>query len=238
MLDAVTLDAIEKELSALLEDGSEPSAQRAKELVETLEAAVEANQQMKSEPVQQKLRTLLEEHPWMASDVVEREIGVIANENASIRSKRSKVIAIANRMTEALAPHVACRAGCSSCCHMNTIIYEHEAIRLAEVSGRKMTRLPFRPSDVVFAEGLKFNGRPCPFLVENRCSVYEDRPLVCRTHHSLREDATQCSMEIPTSLQVRPPMYDPDNLELPYRELNVMHNLMEPHGNIAEFFPD
>jgi hypothetical protein len=45
-------------------------------------------------------------------------------------------------------------------------------------------------------------------------------------------------MEIPASQQVRPPMYEPDNLEIPYRELNVMYNLMEPHGNIAEFFPD
>jgi Fe-S-cluster containining protein len=174
----------------------------------------------------------------MAPDAVECEIGIIANENASIRSKRRKVIAIANRMTEALELHVACKPGCSSCCHMNTIIYEHEAIRLAEVSGKKMARLPLRPGNVVFAEGLKFNGRPCPFLVENRCSVYEDRPLVCRTHHSLRENATQCSMEIPASQQVRPPMYEPDNLEIPYRELNVMYNLMEPHGNIAEFFPD
>jgi hypothetical protein len=33
-------------------------------------------------------------------------------------------------------------------------------------------------------------------------------------------------------------MYDPDILEMPYMELNAMHNLTEPWGNIAEFFPD
>jgi Fe-S-cluster containining protein len=174
----------------------------------------------------------------MARAQIEQEIFRITSENASIKSRRRKVIAIANRMAEALEPHVACKPGCSHCCHMNTIIYEHEAIRLAEVSGRKMARLPFRPRNVAFAEGTRFSGTPCPFLVENRCSVYDDRPLVCRTHHSLREDASLCSMDIPASLQVRPPMYSPDILEEPYFEMNGVYNLIEPCGNIAEFFPD
>lgn len=237
-MDAVKLDAIERELAALLGDGSEGAAQRADELVAYLEAAVGEDRQANSELAQGKLRALVEEHPWMEPERVGLDIGRIVGENASAKSKRRKVIAIANRMTEALAPYVACRPGCGECCRMNTIIYEHEAIRLAEVSGRTMTRLPFRPRDVVFADGMRFNGRPCPFLVENRCSVYEARPLVCRTHHSLRDDASQCSMDIPASQQVRPPMYQPDLLEVPYMELNAAYNLLEPVGNIAEFFPD
>lgn len=237
ILDSVTLNAVEKQIEALLAEGSDRAVKRAEKIVEELEALAEANRQMVSEPVQQKLQQLLEEHPWMMPESMEREMARIANQNASTKSKRRKVIAIANRITSALEPYVACKPGCSSCCHMNTIIYEHEAIRLAEVSGRKMTRVGFRTRDIVVSEGYKFNGRPCPFLVNAQCSVYEDRPLVCRTHHSLRDDAEQCRMDVPASRQIRPPMYDPDILEMPYMELNAVHNLTESWGNIAEFFP-
>jgi hypothetical protein len=147
------------------------------------------------------------------------------------------VIAIADRVTAALEPHVACKPGCSQCCHMNTMIYEHEAVRPAKVSGRKMKRLPFPGREVVVLQGDRFNGQPCPFLVDNQCPVYEDRPLVCRTHHSLREDASLCDMAIPASQHVRPPMYDPDLIETPSATINEAHGAREPWGNIGKFFP-
>jgi hypothetical protein len=185
------------------------------------------------EEVKQKLATLLATHPWMARDEVTETVGRIASGNASARSKRRKVIAIADSVMAALAPHVACPPGCSQCCHMNTVIYEHEAVRLAEATGRKMVRLPFRPPRVVHAEGMKFNGTPRPFLVENRCSEYEDRPLACRTHHSLRDAVEACSMDLSAAEQVRPPMYDPDLLEGPYQAISLRHRPTEPCGNIG-----
>lgn len=202
-----------------------------------IEALFQQQEEMESEPVVSKLAALVQEHPWMEPELVERELATIARENASARSKRRKFIAISIRMTAALAPHVACKPGCSHCCHMNTMIYEHEAIRLADVTGRKMVRLPYRPRDVVVMVGDQFNRKPCTFLVENKCSVYEDRPLVCRTHHSLRDTSNACSMDIPAAQHLRPPMYDPDILEVPYMELNERYNPFEPWGNIAEFFP-
>lgn len=236
MLDAATLDEIEQALEALVEYESEESAQLADELVQKLEALLLERQQMDAETAQAKMKALLESHTWMVDDQIGQILSRIVRENASAKSKRRKVIAIANRVTAALEPYVACKPGCSDCCHMNTMIYEHEAIRLAEVTGRKMVRLPYRPLNQVALDGAEFNGKPCTFLVENKCSVYEDRPLVCRTHHSLRDDASQCNMN--SANHLRPPMYDPDILEVPYMELNASHNRAEPWGNIAEFFPD
>jgi len=236
VLDAATLDEIEQALEALVEYESEESAQLADELVQKLEALLLERQQMDAETAQAKMKALLESHTWMVDDQIGQILSRIVRENASAKSKRRKVIAIANRVTAALEPYVACKPGCSDCCHMNTMIYEHEAIRLAEVTGRKMVRLPYRPLNQVALDGAEFNGKPCTFLVENKCSVYEDRPLVCRTHHSLRDDASQCNMN--SANHLRPPMYDPDILEVPYMELNASHNRAEPWGNIAEFFPD
>lgn len=99
-----------------------------------------------------------------------------------------------------------------------------------------MTRLLFLLQDPVFLEGLEFTGKPCPFLADVRCSVYEARPLVCRTYHSLRTSAALCSMDIPAAQQVRAPMYDPDNIEMLYSALNEMYSLLKPCGNIGEFF--
>jgi Fe-S-cluster containining protein len=256
-VDAARMEWAEQELKRLVEDGSEEAAERAFMLMQELELAVEAVEYGNADPelrqvldvlverplvdsevVKQKLKAVLAAHPWMALEQIMEDVARIVSENASVKSKRRKVIAIANRMTDALAPHVACKSGCSQCCHMNTVIYEHEAIRLAEVTGRKMVRLPFRTLDVAHAEGLKFNGKPCPFLVDSKCSVYEDRPLQCRTHHSLRDSADLCSMDIPEAEQTRPPMYDPDLIEVPYREMNTAYREMEPCGNIGEFFPD
>jgi Fe-S-cluster containining protein len=184
--------------------------------------------------IETKLAKLLRKNPWMEPRQATREILQVAAEPTDIEDKRRKVIKIVDRMGKALRPHVACESGCSQCCHMNTMIYEHEAKRLAEVSGRQMTALPYRPLDVVFAEGAKYNFLPCPFLVNKKCSVYDDRPLVCRVHHSLSNSALDCNPFIATQ---RPPMYDPDIVEVPYRMLNRAANPMEPWGNIAEFFP-
>jgi Fe-S-cluster containining protein len=256
-VDAGRIKWAEQEVKMLAEDGSEEAAQRALMLMQELELAVAAVEYGNADPelrqvldvlvdpplvdsqaIKQKLKAVLVAEPWMALEQVMEDVARIVGENASAKSKRRKVIAIANRITAALAPHVACKPGCSQCCHMNTVIYEHEAIRLAEVTGRKMVRLPFRTLDAVHAEGLKFNGKRCPFLVDNKCSVYEDRPLQCRTHHSLSDTADLCSMDIPEAEQTRPPMYDPDLIEGPYREMNIAYRLMEPCGNIREFFPD
>jgi len=238
MLDVDTLNFIEQEIEALLNQGSEESIRRAEEMAQMLEARIQEQRQMESDVVQSKLRTLVEAHPWMAPKLLQQDLSKIVRENANVKSKRKKIITIATRVTDALSPYVACRVGCSDCCHMNTMIYEHEAIRLAEVTRRKMVRLAYRPINEVFAHGAKFNGKPCPFLREDRCSVYQDRPLVCRTHHSLLDNPTSCNMDIPPAKQTRPPMYDPDLLEEPYIALNVKHNPTEPWGNIAEFFPD
>lgn len=238
MLDVETLIFIEQEIETLMNQGSEESVRRAEEMAQMLEARIQEQREMESDIVQRKLRGLIEAHPWMAPKLLQQDLSKIVGENASAKSKRRKVITIATRVTDALSPYVACRIGCSDCCHMNTMIYEHEAIRLAEVTGRKMVRLAYRPINEVFVHGAKFNGKPCPFLRENRCSVYEDRPLVCRTHHSLLDNPTSCDMAIPPAKQTRPPMYDPDLLEKPYIELNLKHNPAEPWGNIAEFFPD
>jgi Fe-S-cluster containining protein len=191
---------------------------------------------LKARNANQKIAKLIRKNPWMEPRAMRDGLLKLRAEPTPIEEKRRRVIWIADTVVKALEPHVACRSGCSHCCHMNTMIYEHEARRLAEVSGRKMAVLPYRPPSVVFSEGMQYEFMPCPFLVADKCSVYDDRPLVCRVHHSLSNLASDCDPLGPGS--GRPPMYDPDVIEVPYKLLNESANPMEPMGNIAEFFPD
>jgi hypothetical protein len=96
---------------------------------------------------------------------------------------------------------LACRAGCGHCCHQVVgatapevlAIYEHlRTTRTPDELARVASRIVDAEEK---ARGLTQDERtspelPCPFLEEERCSVYEVRPLACRGKTSL--DAAAC----------------------------------------------
>jgi Fe-S-cluster containining protein len=129
------------------------------------------------------------------------------------RSRNSEacagLVATLNRRMEATfshvkaegAPAIACRAGCSFCCHIPVEIVAHEAIALYDYL---QTRLPQDVKAAVTerllanAEGIGAMTKEehlatnvqCAFLIDEKCSVYESRPLACASHHSL--DVSRC----------------------------------------------
>jgi Fe-S-cluster containining protein len=73
-------------------------------------------------------------------------------------------------------------------------------------------------------------GVPCPFLRGGECSVYAVRPLACRLHHVVEDDAAKCGpgkAQKPVSLEMKE--FDAARAEL-FRE--------EPFADIREFFRD
>lgn len=74
---------------------------------------------------------------------------------------------------------MACREGCSACCRVHLTLFPLEADRVA----RAVAALP-APMRRLLAERASLpEAHPsCPLLVEDRCAIYEDRPLICRTH--------------------------------------------------------
>ena len=184
-----------------------------------------------------KLAQLFDENPWSEPEILARVALGICYENASRLNRRRKLIQIADRLNEALAPRTACRAGCGHCCSMTTMIYEHEAVLLAQVSGRPMRPVQFRSHDVAIDQARGHFGTACPFLVDSRCSVYEVRPLVCRLHHSLNDDAAACNVEVTPDERMLVAHYDVDVIEIPYHALIREQGRPEPWGAIQEFFP-
>lgn len=184
-----------------------------------------------------KLAQLFDDNPWAEPEILARITTGVSRENASKLNRRRKLIQIADRLNEALAPQAACRAGCSHCCSMTTMIYEHEAELLAQVSGRPMRRIQTRRHDVAIEQARGHFGTQCPFLESSRCSVYEVRPLVCRLHHSLNDDAAACDVRVPPDERRPVASYDVDVIEMPYHLVVREQGKLEPWGAIQEFFP-
>lgn len=178
------------------------------------------------------------EHPWMTESAIRKMSDAIVNANASLKVKRTKLSELADDINAALAQHTPCHEGCSSCCKLVTMVYEHEAERLANASGRKMRRLTFSSREVALQKAQHHNGKECPFLIENQCSVYADRPVICRLHNSLHKDASLCDVTAPLAQRVARPSFDPDYVEVPYHQLNMAHRPTEPWGAIHDFFPN
>jgi hypothetical protein len=104
----------------------------------------------------------------------------------------------------------ACRAGCAHCCHQTVAVTAPEVFAIH--AHLRATRTPDELD--AFAgriravddrtRGMATLDRvspdfPCPFLVDERCSIYEARPLACRGTNSLDASACERSLHDPAT---------------------------------------
>ena len=84
----------------------------------------------------------------------------------------------------------ACAPGCDFCCYLPVDVLTPEAFRIAAYLER--TRSPEELATLVYRLGTQgqhdFGVRPCAFLANGRCSIYEVRPMVCRGYNSLSKE--------------------------------------------------
>lgn len=132
------------------------------------------------------------------------------------------------KATEGIAP---CRAGCSHCCHMPTLISVPEARLIASETGRKLT-MPAKFNQFSSYKE-RFEGVPCVFLQDNRCQVYASRPFACRIHYSLDRDNTLC--EVHPGLEIRSPSLNVNDYDATYCEALGPAIIMQ-FADIREFF--
>ena len=123
----------------------------------------------------------------------------ISRLNASPRSKLNRIDLVADELSNARSPFVACAKGCSACCHMNVSVTRAEAERLGAAVGRR----PVEIRETVLHASNEFSGKACPFLdAAGSCSIYADRPLACRKHASFFEDDLACQTGVMDEVEV------------------------------------
>lgn len=103
---------------------------------------------------------------------------------------------------------IACKSGCSYCCNARVEASAPEVFRVVdEILSRPQAEIETvvdRLREHVAANVGKSVWKqrtPCPFLEDDRCSIYDIRPVGCRTAHSLDLSACQTgSATLPMSL--------------------------------------
>ncbi len=111
---------------------------------------------------------------------------------ANSASTAAKRVLWINKAADALAktyqPVSACKVGCTHCCHIPVNLTKAEAEVLGKAIGRKPAPLASHTND----DSVEFP--PCSFLVNGKCSIYEWRPSVCRSHMNMDQDDLLCRL--------------------------------------------
>ena len=111
---------------------------------------------------------------------------------------------------------IACKEGCSYCCHLYVQVTPLEAVHLARALRARLSaeeladlqaRLAYSHARVrgKNAGARMVMGLPCPLLKDGRCSSYAERPFVCRGANSA--DVGACEKGLGHATGVPVPMY-------------------------------
>ena len=132
----------------------------------------------------------------------------------------TSLVAKADRRFEASFDHlrkegapVACKSGCSFCCHLRVTVTPHEAIALfrqlrselpASLAQEIEQRIVENAEQIAHLteEQHWSTNIKCAFLVAGTCSAYRARPMACALHHSLDVDACEASYQNPADHSV------------------------------------
>lgn len=97
---------------------------------------------------------------------------------------RDEVDRLARRLSDRYSIHLECRSGCSGCCRHHLSVFRVEADRIAhaiaDLPEETRSAIEARAAEIELKEA-RGEEVSCPLLVEDRCSIYESRPLICRT---------------------------------------------------------
>jgi uncharacterized protein len=126
-------------------------------------------------------------------------INKIVQGREPIRDRIARLHRLADRVSRAVAPYSPCKSGCSSCCYQAVVLPPQEAQYIGSHIKRK-AKQPKRwittPQQVEH-HAKQFNtSTPCPFLKDGNCSIYEHRPLACRTHINMTRNADPCDLSM------------------------------------------
>jgi hypothetical protein len=132
-------------------------------------------------------------------------------------------------MSDLAMPHAACRNQCTHCCHIPVAMTAVEAA----IIGKQIGVAPKEPDYKVPVGEREYGYQyPCPFLADGGCSIYEHRPLSCRTLLNLDDDELLCRLVPGEAISV--PYMDLSQVQAAYIEATFP----APLADIRDFFPN
>lgn len=154
------------------------------------------------------VRGLLAEENARARDEI-RDVGVLRAYENSRQRHDSRIAAAPDIET------LACRAGCTWCCHFSVDVRAVEVFSILDFVER--TQTPDEKTRIyseIRANSAALNGMDdmermrrnvrCPFLSQGRCSIYEARPQTCRNYHATDVAGCEASYKDPDNFEIDP----------------------------------
>jgi hypothetical protein len=165
------------------------------------------------------------------------EITRINQQNSSRRSKFIALQKVESKTRDLAQEHFACKKGCSWCCYMPTELSQTEADAIGFAIGKKATQL--KQTGRAHENRNSHTGSPCVFLKDDCCSIYENRPYVCRQYVNVDVDNLLCG---PDNLMLAE-LKDPRATGIPTLAdplIGAFHQLNgeDVIADIRDFFPD
>ena len=149
----------------------------------------------------------------------------------ALRNLRENVDRFMARCLERHGEAMACAEGCATCCEADLTVFPVEATPLAAAVAALPAGLRVAIGERVAA------GAHCALLVDDRCVVYEERPIICRTQGlplRLQDGSVaSCPLNFSGAPEALPPE---DHLDLERLNvmLSVLHRAAQGAGAVAE----
>lgn len=94
------------------------------------------------------------------------------NEFKNYLTLRKQIDTLTGKLETQHKKHMKCKAGCDLCC-MDYSVFPIEFHSILE----NIKQYKIEPKTNV-----KVNEDDCIFLIDHKCTIYEERPIICRTH--------------------------------------------------------
>lgn len=108
--------------------------------------------------------------------------------NNPVKSLHQNIDQFFDKIQKKFPQEINCRLGCDVCCHTDISVSQIESQLIEEwfhaledEKKESLKELWSRPQP----KGKGYHNeeaRPCAFLYEGKCSIYEARPVICRSH--------------------------------------------------------
>lgn len=157
-----------------------------------------------------------------------REAIDIARGKGGAGYKLYRLHRLTDDLTRVATPHSACRNGCSHCCNMAVSVTQTEAREISKFIGVKYQNVG-TPMPIPEAQEL-YMGKPCTFLKEGKCSIYQMRPLACRVYFNMSDTPEICDV-------VTNPRHDIPCLNAQGVQIAQALALGTDFADIREYFP-
>lgn len=153
-----------------------------------------------------------------------------ASQETTARRKLKKVRELIDLLNTSLSGISACQSGCSHCCHIPVLMTQTEANIISEEIQVKAEMPAYSLSTKMSEVGV-----PCTFLKDNKCSIYDSRPIACRLCHNMDEDSILCNL-FPGE-QINVPYFDGHRYEHLWLQ-SIGANAAAQIANLSDFFPN